>query len=77
MCLTGRVSDLYPCPCLVSGAEGERASEGVAGAPGMARAPGEWFRLGLRYFWREAGRCVFEVAGGHGQQGSCLRKKSK
>lgn len=46
-CLTG----LSLCPCLVSGAGEERASEGVEGAQEMARAPGGRHRLVfLRYF---------------------------
>lgn len=56
----------------MSGAEGERASEGVAGAPGTARAHVERHHPGLMYFWREAGRCVFEVEDGHEHRGSCL-----
>lgn len=76
-CLTGHVRTLCPCPCLVSGAGGERASEEAAGAPVTVRAPGGWHHLvDLKHFWREAGRCVFEVAGEHGQQGSCLKKNN-
>lgn len=72
-CLTSRVRTLSLCPCLASGAEGETALAGVAGAQVTVRAHGGRNRLaGLRYFSREAGTCGFEGVDGHGQEGSCL-----
>lgn len=50
-CLTGRVRTLSLGPCPASGAEGETALEGVAGAQVTVRVPGGRHRLAsLRYF---------------------------